>query len=289
MTRFCLGLAEAGRRALSDDERARVAELHRLLSCSATDRALLAAGAAVLGGTVGVAANAAGWHGVAAAVAVAATFGFGAALLGLRDSWRDGRRVAADLHEGAVDLFARGTRSLAVLVHARRVVARDGVPADLRERVVVGAAPPPPTAAPTYAVALEAAGEAMALGLVRRALSRDERDEIRSHATRLGRIPVSLFAATAMAGAAVGVWLAGEARGLASGSGLLWSAVLALAWWRAVGARRLAARLRADESEGWVLRATAGSIAGMEILPSSRASWTAHGSPAPWRLAPHAR
>jgi hypothetical protein len=289
VTRFCLGLPEAGRRALSDDERRRVAELRRLISVSVTDRGLLASGAAVLGSAIAVAANAAGWHAAAAAVAIAATFGFGAALLGLRDSWRDGRRVAADLREGAVDRFARGTRSLEVLVHARRVVARDGVPADLRERVVVGAAAPPPPEAPTYAVAVEAAGEAMALGLVRRALSRDERDEIRGHATRLGRIPLSLFAATAMAGVAVGVWLAGEGKGAAGGSGLLWAAVLALAWWRAVGARRLAARLRADESEGWVLRATAGSVAGMEILPSSRASWTAHGSPAPWRLAPRTR
>jgi len=155
--------------------------------------------------------------------------------------------------------------------------------------VVVGAAAPPPPEAPTYAVAVEAAGEAMALGLVRRALSRDERVEIRSHASRLGRIPLSLFAATALVGAAVGVWLAGEGRGAAGGSGLLWATVLALAWWRAVGARRLAARLRADESEGWVLRATAGAVAGMEVLPSSRASWTAHGSPAPWRIATRAR
>jgi hypothetical protein len=166
------------------------------------------------------------------------------------------------------------------------VLARDGRPTDLEEPAVIGAAAPPPDEPPTYAVAADPAGEARALGLVRRALSRDERDEIRRHARRFARIPASLLAATALAGAALGVWLVEEGRTLARGSGLLWVVVLALAWWRAVGARRLAARLRADESEGWVLRATAGSAAGMEILPSSRANWTAHGSPAAWRLAP---
>jgi hypothetical protein len=289
VTRFCLGLPEAGRRPFSDEERGRVAKLGRLLSRSAVLRAFLAAGVAAAGAAAGVAAGEAGWRRVAVATFAAATFGFAAALLGLRDSWRDGRRVAADLREGAVEIFERGTRSLAVLVHARRVLARDGGPADLQERAAVGAAAPPPSEAPTYAVSVDAAGEAMALGLVRRALSRDERDEIQRHARRLGRIPASLLAGTALAGAAVGVWLAGERREAAGGSALLWTAVLALAWWRAVGARRLAARLRADESEGWVLRATAGAIAGMEILPSSRASWTAHGSPAPWRIAPRAR
>lgn len=289
MIRFCLGLPEAGRRPLSDEERRRVSALRGRLVRRAARRALLGCAAAAGGVAGGAALAGEGFYRVAVAAFAAAAFPLAAALLAVRDAARDGRRLAADLREGTADLFARGARSLAVLAHARRVLARDGSPADLREPAVVGAAAPPPEETPTYAVAADPAGEARTLGLVRRALSREERDEILRHARRLARIPASLLAATAVAGAGMGVWLAGKGGEAARGSGLLWGVLLALAWWRAVGARRLAARLRDDESEGWVLRATAGSAAGTEVLPASRASWTAHGSPAAWRLAAHLR
>jgi hypothetical protein len=287
--RFCLGLPEAGRRPLTEPERGRVAALRGRLVGRSVRRALLAGALAAGGVVAGVAAAGAGWYRTAVSVFAGAALALAAALLALRDAARDGRRLAADLRDGTADLFARGSRSLAVLAHTRRVVARDGSPADLGEPALVGAAAPPPEEPPTYAVAADPAGEARALGLVRRALSRDERDEIRGHARRFARIPASLLAATALAGLATGVWLAEEGREAARGSGLLWVVLLGLAWWRAVGARRLAARLRADEHEGWVLRATAGSAAGTEILPASRASWTAHGAPATWRLAARAR
>jgi hypothetical protein len=282
--RFCAGLREAGERALTGVERGRAAALRARLSRSAILRAAGAAAVLPAGVAGGVALAAAAGPTAALAAFVATAFGTAAAALAVRDALRDRVRLGRDLREeAAVRLFAAGTRSLAVLAHSGRVVARDGAETDLRERAAVGAAAAPPGDPPTYAVASDAAAQTLALGLVRRALSGEEREELRGHARRLARIPAALLVATALGGLGVGASLGAERPG--DGSAVLWLAVVGLTWWRALGSRRLAARLREDEADGWVLRSTAGDLAGTELLPASRASWTSRGVPAPWRLA----
>jgi hypothetical protein len=281
--RFACGMPESGARPLTGEERGRVGALRRALGRSALLRGLAVPAIAVAGAWAGAALLAARWPALAVAVFAGSAFGVAAALLALRDAVRERSRVARDLAAGEALLFARGTRSVEVLAHARRVLARDGAPADLAERAPMGSAAAPPAEARTWAVAADEGGGALELGLVRRALTPEERDEIRRHASRLRRIPGALVAATALGGAGLGAWLA--RRGApGGGNALLWAAVIALTWWRALGARRLAARLREDEADGWVLRATAGDRAGTEVLPASRARWTARGAPAPWRL-----
>jgi hypothetical protein len=284
VTRFCAGLRESGGRALSEEERVRATAFRRRLARATVLRALQ--GAAIVPAAAVASARLGDSFGpeVALGALVVTAFVAAGAALAVRDALRDRRRLGRDLRDPApVLVFAAGTRSLDVLARSGRLVARDGAAADLRERVAVGAAAPPPRDAPTYAVSADVATGALALGLVRRALSADECAELRGHAARLARIPASLVLATAAGGAAVGVWIASPERG-GDGSGALWMGVVALSWWRAFAARRLAARLREDVGDGWVLRATAGDLAGTELLPASRASWTARGVPAAWRL-----
>jgi membrane protein implicated in regulation of membrane protease activity len=64
----------------------------------------------------------------------------------------------------------------------------------------------------------------------------------------------------------------------------VWAALLAYAWWRFVRARVLSRKLRADASNGWALRATAGEAAGNEVLAISGVTWTVQGAPAAWRV-----
>ncbi|HET8541518.1 MAG TPA: hypothetical protein VFL83_16700 [Anaeromyxobacter sp.] len=296
--RYCDGLPETGSRPLRADERAAVARLRRRLGWAIAARvalvaaspaaafALLVAAIALLGEPAGTAGKALQ---VAAAVATLAGFFVGpaAALLSGRDRWREWRRVRRDLAAAVALEFGDGRRSLAVLPASERVVARDGRPADLAARAPIGSAAPAPPAAATYALApgaLDAdvaAREIAARGLVRRALSGEERDELRGHARRLRRVPPGFWLAAAWWGLVAAQW--GRGAEPRTAVAVMLTLVLALGLWRLRRARALAGRLEADAEEGWAIRATAGATSGDEALPASRASWTAGGAPAAWR------
>ncbi|HEX9051528.1 MAG TPA: hypothetical protein VF841_13435, partial [Anaeromyxobacter sp.] len=200
--RYCDGLPEAGERPLRAVERAAIARLRRRLGWRLAARLALAVASPVAAIGIFAAAwvvldgGAGGRREEALQIAAVVTFAAGflvgpaAALLSARDRLRDWRRLRRDLAAGVAVEFGDGARSLAVLPASERVLARGARPTDLRARAPVGAAAAAPAAAPTYALA--AADDAPAIvanGLVRRALSADERDEIRAHARQLRRVP----------------------------------------------------------------------------------------------------
>jgi hypothetical protein len=294
--RYCEGLPEVGTRPLGAGERAAVARLRRRLRARLALRLALVpaspAAAVALGFAALVLAEGALparlAEDVAAAISIAAfaagfVVGPAAALLSARDRWRELREVRVDDARAVAIDFAGGSRALSVLPASERVLARDGTPGGLRERAEIAVAAAAPAGTPVYALpAGGEAGEIVAHGLVRRALSAEERDEIRAHVRKLRRLPVSLWVALAW-------WALGAVqalRGAARGRPLLafLTLVLAAGLWRLVRARSLAGRLQADAEEGWAVRATSGAAAGQEGLPVSRLAWTAKGSPAAWRV-----
>jgi hypothetical protein len=291
--RWCEGVAETAERPLTEGERAALARLRRRLAwriagwLALAVASPLAAAAAIALAVRGGPAHPEALRTVGAVAFLAGVLlGPAAALLRAHDLQRERRRLRRDAAAGIAVEFGAG--ALAVVPASGRIVARGGRSADLRARVRLGDAAPLPAATPTYALAGALAGDADArelssLGLVRRPLSREERDELRGHARGLRRVPRSLWL--------VGAWWALAAlRGVARTGPrrrelvLVVTLPLALGAWRLLRARALAARLEADAEEGWAIRATAGATSGDEALPASRAAWTARGAPAPWRL-----
>ncbi len=292
--RWVEGLPETGERPLRAEERAAAARLRRRLGWRLAARLALA----VASPLAAIALFAVAYdaldpepggrleEGLQMGAVVAFVAGFlvapAAALLSARDRFREWRRLGRDLVSRVALEFGDGHRSLAVLPASERVVVRDGRAADLRALAPVGAAAAIPAAAPTYALPAEDdAREIVANGLVRRALSADERAEIRAHARHLRRLPVTFWIVAAWWGLGAVQW----ARGVDRRSPLLavLTACLAVGLWRLQRARALARRLEADAEEGWAIRATAGATSGDEGLPGSRAAWTAGGAPARWR------
>jgi hypothetical protein len=290
MARFCEGLEERATRPLTAEERARVETARRSWTITAAARA--ACVPAALAATIPLTLVAQLLPGGArdaltvTVVAIDLFFVVPAAVVWTGDAIRARRHLARDLHDGVAIELGDGTRSLVVLPWSGRVVARDGAPQDLQARVELGDAAPPPADAPTYGVPLESADVdgLRANGWVRRALVPGERDELRRIAAVLRRVPLRLPLLTTAFVLVTGQILANE-HDLA-GAILVAIGALSLVagWGRWLRGRALGARLLADEAEGWIVRATAGELAGTEVLPASGAQWTQAGSPVGWRL-----
>jgi len=288
-TTYCAGLPLDRERPLSGEERGRVAAMRRAHGARALARLALVPAAIIPAFLASLGAELATGpftHVLAAAAIV--LFGLVlpiAALLYFKTAVVSWLALGRDARGGTALRFAGDGRSVTVLPHSHRVIEWDDTPAASDQRLVVGEAAAVPASAATYAVDVQTAGAAPGLDVVRRPLTPAERDEIASHARRLGQLPavLSVFS-TAF------VFLAWQtlAGGEAALPGavplvLVWAALLAYSWSRYLRARTLSKRLHADESNGWALRATAGEPAGSEVLPLSGAAWTVMGAPAPWR------
>jgi hypothetical protein len=295
--RYCEGRPERPSRALGPDERARVASFRRSLWARTVLRVLLvpAAMAAAWGAALAARAvlpDGAGRE-VPALVALALlVVAVPVALLRAADGVRGVRAVRRDLAGGVALEFGDGDARLAILPESERVLAIGGLPADLGERAHVGEAAPPAPELPTYAMDAAALERpAFQNGLVRRALTPAERAELTAHVARLVR-PPWFFVAAALGGALLGVRLAASpdapapVRALAVVALLAGAFVSARRYWRL---RHLAQTLRDDADDGWVIRLTAGEMAGDELLLRSGVPWTVEGGPADWRLARSAR
>jgi hypothetical protein len=290
MARFCEGLEEREERALGAEERARAEAARRSWTWTAAARAVLVPGALLAVVPVALAAAVLPQR-IATIVDVAATFlalfaAAPAALLWAGDALRARRALARDLRGGTALVFGAPPEELVVLPHSGRVLERGGVSQDLQARVVVGDAAPPPADAPTYGLPLPDADASgvLAHGWVRRALVPAERAELQRLAEILRRPPLRLAAMTGLFFLLGQPIVAGE-RDLA-GAVLLAAGLVLLGggWVRWARGRTLASRLLADAAEGWIVRATAGELAGTEVLPGSGAHWTQGGAPAAWRL-----
>ena len=290
MARFCEGLEERATRPLTAEERARVEAARRSWTFTAAARAALVPG--VFAATIPLTLAAQLLPGGArdaltvTVVAIAVFFVAPWAVVWTGDAIRTRRHLARDLHDGIAIELGDATRSLVALPASGRVLARDGVPQDLHARVEIGDAAPPPADAPTYGVPLESADidGLRENGWVRRALVPGERDELRRIAALLRRVPLRLPLLTTAFILLTGRILADE--GGLGGPALVAVGALSLVagWGRWLRGRALAARLLADEAEGWIVRATAGHLAGTEVLPASGAQWTQAGAPVGWRL-----
>ena len=288
MTRFCNGLRERGERPLTADERARVAAARRSWTWTAAARAVLVPCALGVLVPTGLAAQllprTAGLVLAGIATAAVVFFLFPAAIAWTFDALRVRRALGADLAGGTVVELGDGARTLAVLPRSSRALGGEGAGEEL-PRVEMGEAAPAPAEAPTYGVAVEGdVAGAREHGWVRRALAPEEREELRGIAGVLRRAPLRLVAVSTI----YALLLGDAARTERTASLALVLAfgvvVLGSGWLRWLRGRALAARLLADESEGWIVRATAGALAGTEVLPGSGAHWTQAGAPAEWRL-----
>lgn len=291
-TSYCAGLPLDGERPLSAEELARATALRRAWGRRALARLAFAPITLLVGGAI--ASGAHGATGAGAPLVVAAAFViFGvlaplAALVHAGAAFATWLRLGRDLRERRALRFVAGERSVSVLLRSGFVLEWDGAPASAERRLDVGHAAQVPASAPTYAVDLGTAVSAPGLAVVRRPLSPAERDEILAHAARLGRVPLVLGVFTGAFVLLAARVLEAERSGTAVGLVVVWAALLAFAWSRFVRARRLSRGLREDGSNGWALRATAGSAAGNEVLAISGATWTVQGTPAPWRISPRA-
>lgn len=288
-TTYCAGLPLERERPLSDEERARVAGMRRAHGRDALLRLLLVPVTLVPAALASRGAEGAEGP-LAQLVAAAALVLFGLVLpLGaffwLRSAFLAWLALGRDLRGGVALRFASGDRSVVVLPHSSLAIEWDGAPAAPPRRLQVGEAAAVPESAATYAVDARTAGAAPGLDVVRRPLTPAEREELASHARRLGQVPPVLAVFTAAFGFLA--WQAlGETGEALPGSlplVLVWAVLLAYAWSRFLKARRLARKLGEDEANGWALRATAGDPAGSEVLAVSGVAWTVQGAPAPWR------
>lgn len=288
--RYCEGRPETGARPLTPGERAAALRLRRGLAVRAWVGA--AVGLLVLA-TAPLApwfarhvmaldarsayAAGAGWIGLALLL------GIPAAVLLVRDGLRSWRALAGDLARGEAVRFGEGAAALEVLPRSGHVLARGGAPARAR-RVAVGEAAAPPHDPVTWALPVAEVPEPLqGGGWMKRALTPEEKDEIAAFAARVARFPWALAVLTlGLLAAAAG--RSGVQGGASPVTAALWVLAAGLGWWRVASARAMAARLRADVREGWVMRATAGTAAGDEMLPASRAAWARAGAPASWRL-----
>lgn len=292
--RYCEGRPERAPRTLGPDERTRVIRFHRWLRARVAWRALAVplvcglAWAAALGAPLVAHARHAGALGGLATLGVLLPV----ALLWIAAGLRGVRALGRDVEGGVVLEFGDGEAALAILPESERVLAIGGEPADLRERAPVGEAAPPAPAGATYALeaaALERA--AYANGLVRRPLTAAERAELAKHVARLAR-PTWTSVLLAVGAVAVAARIASSPgapaalRALAVvvlGAGAFYS--LRRLW----SLLRLARTLEDDAEDGWVVRLTAGEMAGDELLLRSGVPWTVEGGPADWRMARPAR
>ncbi|ACG73025.1 conserved hypothetical protein [Anaeromyxobacter sp. K] len=286
--RYCEGRPESGARPLTPGERAWAAALRRRLA--------LRAGLAALAGPLALAtvplapwfarhvmrlgermayAAGTGWMGLVLLLGVPA------AVLLVRDGLRAWRTLARDLDEGLAVRFGDGAGALELLPRSGRVLP--GGARGRARRVAVGEAAAVPADPVTWALPVSDVPEALqGGGWVKRALTPEEKDEIAAFAARVARFPWALAILTlALLAAAAG---RAGAHAAAPATAALWVLAAGLGWWRVASARAMAARLRVDVREGWVMRATAGAAAGDEMLPDSRAAWARAGAPAPWRL-----
>jgi hypothetical protein len=287
-TTYCAGLPLDRERPLTAEERDRVTGMRRAHRSPILSRLLLALVALLPAAFAAHAAE--GATGPLALLAAAALVLFGlviplAALFWLRSAVLAWLALGRDLRGGAALRFASGDRSVTVLPHSGFVIEWDGIPTAFPRRLVVGEAASVPESVATYAVDARIAGAAPGLDVVRRPLTPAERDEIASHAERLGRVP-PVLAVFSAAFAFLAWQVLGDRGGVLPGSAplvLLWAVLLGYSWWRFLKARRLARKLSEDGSNGWALRATAGDPAGSEVLAVSGVAWTVQGAPAAWR------
>jgi hypothetical protein len=293
--RYCEGLPELGTRPFTGEERERVLRDHRL----AVRRIALAAaglagppGVAVAAVAVALALDTRGYAwatGVGAGgLIVALLLGVPLALLALRDAVRGLRQARGDLRGGVVAEYGDGVRTIVLLPRSGRALAEGGTLLVRPRPALVGEAAPVPEDGPTYAVSASAVPEGYEqYAWIRRALAPAELDEARAHAAKLARVSRVLVGLTVWV-VLMGVYHA-HARARSPEhdipiSGVAWAIGLAAGWFRTLAQRRLAQRLLEDVEEGWVVRATAGEAAGVEVLPASGLVWAEGASPLGWRL-----
>ncbi|MBS2025500.1 MAG: hypothetical protein JST92_24130 [Deltaproteobacteria bacterium] len=290
--RFCRGLPQTGERPLTDGERAlltaevaraasRVRVYWALVACAP----LLGLGSAVL--AIALRLDFRSREEVVVLGFTASLFALVVIVKHLRDQRRRVRDLPLELESGTVLEFGSEPSTL-ILEKSLRVLGTS-----IGEPVEVRMCAPSPADAPLSALPDELRGS-RPIGVLRRRLSEDEREELVEHVARAraSALPVPI-AITAMVMAGLGearlivIAVGWRSTRLASwqlmAQAVLWLLIFLATYWRFKAERRLRSGLRKDHEEGWVLRATEGPGAGDEGLPNGGVAWMDRGEPSSWR------